>query len=415
MVIYTKYSNERRKEFCIRTEIAVDEQGRKNVRKLAAFREAAAHVRSIAEKYRLLVEDLDGTGLRVNSCKLSEADGEQEAKGRAAVAVCFPYQEGCTLEEELDGLLKKGKAEELLRAIRQYFAMFYEGAVAFEETEEFRQVFGAVEFSRPQPCRRISDIDMIFSNAIHTDEGYELIDYEWTFAFPVPVRYLRYRCLYYYILGNTKRDVLVHQNLYELFDINEEERAQFEKMERHFQAYMLGEYKPLRALYGDISEGVIAVQPLVQKQNRRLRAMRTVEVYFDDGRGYGTWNFRRYQVEPEGRVSLRIELPEGTKALRIDPCAARSVVRVERLAQEGKTLDFRTNGAAAPNGDLIFDTEDPQLLIDVLPGSGAVEITYRAEPVGGLTREVLLNQCGRIQWMEQTKVWKAYRKLKPEA
>ena len=44
--------------------------------------------------------------------------------------------------------------------------------------------------------------------------------------------------------------------------------------------------------------------------------------------------------------------------------------------------------------------------------SEPVEITFRAEPIDGLAREVLLNQSGQLAWMEQTKVWKAYRKLK---
>ena len=41
--------------------------------------------------------------------------------------------------------------------------------------------------------------------------------------------------------------------------------------------------------------------------------------------------------------------------------------------------------------------------------------TLLYSPSGGLAmppREVLLNQSGQLAWMEQTKVWKAYRKLK---
>lgn len=106
-------------------------------------------------------------------------------------------------------------------------------------------------------------------------------------------------------------------------------------------------------------------------------------------------------------------MPDGTKALRIDPCAARSVVRVESLTQGKESLSVSANAAMAPNGDYIFDTEDPQLIISGLPhGTEPVEITFRAEPIDGLAREVLLNQSGQLAWMEQTKVWKAYRKLK---
>lgn len=407
MVIYTKYSNERRREFCIRTDIVVDEQGEKSVHKLAAFPEAAEHIRSIQKKYQWLCEDFSGTKLKVNVCETEEMQKE------ATAAVRFPFLTGQTLEEALDELLKVKNVDAILEEIRRYFAMFADANQVFEETEAFRAVFGHVEFTREQSCRRISDIDMVFANALRTEDGYALIDYEWTFDFPVPVRFLQYRCLYYYILGNTKRDVLTHHDIYGLFDISKEEQKQFAEMERRFQAYILGEYIPVWKLYDDISDGVIPVLPLVEKASSMQRTMRAVEVYFDDGRGFGVWNWKRYQVEPESRVKLRIELPEGTRAVRIDPCETRSVVRIEHLSQGGMPLTATSNGETAPNGDYIFDTKDPQLVISSLPrGLEPVEITFRTGAMTGLTREVILNQNGRIRWMEQTKVWKTYQKLK---
>ena len=421
MVHYTKYSNERRREFCVQTNIETDEKGVRFVRKLASFPEAGAHIRSMSGKYRLLLEDIAGTGLCVNRCteqpeELGLCVGERAAFapcGGSGEQVFFQFCEGRTLEEKLDGLLERGDVQGMLVEIRRYFAMFADGAVPFEETEDFREVFGQVYFSREQQCRRVSDIDMIFANAICRETSYELIDYEWTFCFPVPVRFLQYRCLYYYILGNAKRDALIRQDLYALFDIGAEEQEQFAAMERQFQSYILGDYVPIWKLYGDISDGVIPVLPLVEKESRIQRAMRTVEVFFDDGRGFGTWNWRRYQREADGISTIRIELPRGTKAVRIDPCGAKSVVRVVRLVQGDTPLACTSNGTAAPSGDLIFDTEDPQLVISELPcGERAVEISFLAEPVSGLAREVILNQDGRLRWMEQTKAWKLYRKLK---
>ena len=406
MIIYTKYSNERRRAFCIRTDIRTDEAGEKYVCKLPAFPEAKAHIQGLEKACRGLQADLSGSGLTVNACTLkTEPDG--------SITAHFPFCTGQTLEEKLDTIWKKEGEEALIREIRRYFSMFADTEEPFAETEAFRQVFGAVQFTRPQYSRGISDIDLIFANALETETGYELIDYEWTFDFPIPVRYLLYRCLYYYTLGNANRDALVQRNLYEVFDITDEEQEQFAAMERQFQAYMLGAYIPVWQLYDCISEGVLPIRPMIEQAGPREKSMRMVDVFFDDGRGFGTWNATRYQVAPGSRVSLRIPLPQGTKALRIDPCAARSVVRVESVRQGGEALGVSANAAMAPNGDYIFDTEDPQLIISGLPhGTEPVEITFRAEPIDGLTREVLLNQSGRLAWMEQTKVWKAYRKLK---
>ena len=76
---------------------------------------------------------------------------------------------------------------------------------------------------------------------------------------------------------------------------------------------------------------------------------------------------------------------------------------------------MQANGEQAPNGDYVFDTEDPQLVIPQLPyQEGVVELTFLAQPLTGLVRETVLSQSGRIRWMEQTKAWKLYRKIKPE-
>lgn len=403
MTIYTKYSNERRREFCIRTEIR-EENGERTVRKSASFPEAEAHIRSMEEKYQALSRSFAGTRLTVNACTLKTQPG--------GVTAVFPYRTGRTLEERLDGLLQQKKTEELLEEIRRYFALLADGAEPFVRTEAFDEVFGDTPLESVQQSRTVSDIDMIFSNAIETGQGYELIDYEWTFAFPVPVKFLQYRCLYYYALGNAKRARLANEALYAQFGITKEECRVFAQMERSFQSYILGTYTPIWKQYEDISEGVLPLAKLLQNAAEE-RAMRTAEAFFDDGRGFGIWSQKRYQTEPGSRIFLRIELPKGTKALRIDPCSARSVVRIERISQEGTALSFMANGEQAPNGDYLFDTEDPQLVISELPhGDAPVEAVFFAERMSGLARETLLNQNGRLRWMEQTKVWKLYRKLK---
>lgn len=413
---FVKYSNERGIQMRIRTEILEDakaaaessvgeakadvESGRKIVRKIAASPQAWKHVQKIYERSLALEKDLKHTLLKVNKCSVCK-DGVQ-----------FPFLEGWTLEERLDELWKKKKTDALLQEMERYFGMFAGDAeknCKFEITAEFEAVFGRVQFERPQTCRRISDIDMIFSNAIESGDGYELIDYEWTFDFPIPVKYLVYRCLYYYILGNSKRDELIGENLYERFGISESEREQFASMEKHFQQHILGDYMPIWKQYDDISEGVMELSTMLEEAQKE-KNLRRVEVYFDDGRGFGTWSWKKFQAAL-GVNSLEITLPKGTKAVRLDPCACQSVVRVQSITQKGKKLNYHSNGMTTPGGDLIFDTEDPQIIFEV-PSDASVKVTFRAEAISGLGREALLNQQGRINWMEQTKAWKLYERMK---
>ena len=398
MVIFAKYSNERRRSLRIRTEI-LEEGGSRKIRKTAADPEAWKHIEMIYERFLWLEKEFAGTIFRVNECEMCSG------------GITFPWLEGETLEEVLDRLLFRHDIQGVTEKMQQYFEVLTaeDTLEEFTVTPEFEQIFGSVSFERSQKSRKVSDIDMIFSNAICCKEGYELIDYEWTFDFPIPVNYVVYRCLYYYILGNAKRDELTGRELYRHFGISRQEQEQFARMEQRFQSYILGGYTPVWKLYDDISDGVIDVLPQVAKESSAQNC-RTVEVYYDDGRGFGTWNWKKFRV-PQGKVSLEIPVPEGTKTVRMDPYGAECVVRMEKLLLNGEQTAFTSNGTRADNGDFIFDTEDPQILCEVNRG-GILHAEFYAEPLDGLCREMILNQHGKIRWMEQTKAWRLYRKLK---
>lgn len=399
MLIFTKYSNERKLEFRIRTDILQDDAGNRRVQKRAAHPQAWQHIQKIYERSLALERDLRGTGLSVNDCELCQ-NGVQ-----------FPYLEGETLEERLDGLLKQKKTEEVLSQIEQYLAAFTQtGLKEFQATPEFVQVFGPVRFDRKQYSRSVSDVDMIFSNAILQEKGYELIDYEWTFSFPVPVKFLVYRCLHYYVYGNDARRELTKLDIYSRFDITEAEQKQFAAMEQRFQSYILGEYTPLWMQYEDISDGVVDVIPAVKKESGR-KSHRAADVFYDNGTGFGAKNCVPYETADGDRVMLQLELPKGTRAVRVDTRTGKCLLRMEQLTWNGKALSYESNGLLADNGDLIFDTEQPQITFAV-PQQGTVKIRFLAEPLGILDRELVLNQYGRIRWMEQTKVWRMYQKLK---
>ncbi len=444
-VIYSKYSNERDQRFRIRTDILEYEDGSRAVRKTAADPQAKEQIASIGRKYQELAENLKGTGIHVNHCERKDGDAYLE------------WLEGPTLEEELDKLLFAGKTDQMIKKIRDYFSLFDGDDEEFQETDGFVQVFGGCPWNRngkqehkkvkpgnppgrtgmpdgnrtadrgvpdsrkmavssdfpPQSSRKVSDIDMIFSNVICTDKGYELIDYEWTFEFPVPVKFLKYRCLRYYILGNTRREELLgKQDLYAEFGIAPQECRWFDSMETHFQQYMLGEYQPAWKLYDVISEGIIQVRPLVQEASARERTQ-PVAVWFDCGNGFAKENSRQYRLASGIKKNLTIDLPAGARALKISLGGGRSVVRIGKLEQSGRPLAYETAGHRAPNGDYIFDDVEAGFTVPRLDQSGhPVEFAFYREPLEGILRETVLAQDGRIRWMEQTKVWRLYSKIK---
>ena len=107
MIIYTKYSNERRREFCIRTDLRMNDAKETYVCKLPAFPEAKDHIRGLEMACQGLQTDLAGSGLTVNTCMLeTEPDG--------SIAAHFPFCKGWTLEEKLDTIWKREGEEALI-------------------------------------------------------------------------------------------------------------------------------------------------------------------------------------------------------------------------------------------------------------------------------------------------------------
>ncbi len=80
----------------------------------------------------------------------------------------------------------------------------------------------------------VSNIDMICDNVVMT-RPYTLLDYEWTFEFPVPCEFVLYRIIHYYIQTHKVREVLNAAGFYEKFGISEVMRTSFSRMESGFR------------------------------------------------------------------------------------------------------------------------------------------------------------------------------------
>ena len=63
-------------------------------------------------------------------------------------------------------------------------------------------------------CTDVTNIDMICDNVVMT-RPYTLLDYEWTFEFPVPCEFVLYRIIHYYIQTHKVREVLNAAGFYE--------------------------------------------------------------------------------------------------------------------------------------------------------------------------------------------------------
>ena len=212
-LLYEKLSNERNPKFNIITDI-VERDGKRVVIKRPYSSEAQPHIIRVFEAYRGLQETLQGSAFCVNESRFVDNRIESDF-----------------LEGEH---ITSAQASEYVEAVKN---AYLPKAQAFEITPDFINVFGDVDLPQGTLATRFLDIDLIFENIIKTERGWEIIDYEWTFDFPIPINYVLYRAEKFSELPSN------------YVDIPDNERIVYQQMEDHFQSeYCFKDVKNLHEL-----------------------------------------------------------------------------------------------------------------------------------------------------------------------
>ena len=124
------------------------------------------------------------------------------------------------------------------------------------------------------PC---TNIDLVCGNILVNEEKWTAIDYEWSFDFPVPVKYLLYRIIFYFTDHAGRGKEFEACDFYGKMGITAEERTVFEEMETSFQQYVCRAHVPLRDLYEEVSDGSYKIEEAMNKE--------ILQVFFDYGEG----------------------------------------------------------------------------------------------------------------------------------
>lgn len=259
--IYVKYSNQRSSGCNTVTSIYEDSDGKRSVSKRAFDEDSRSFVAGISEKYLKLSGIYAGTKFRMNRCE------------RNADTLGLEYLTGRSLDTVLDRCLAEGRRDLAEGLIDEYWQRLISGhpMETFKPTHEFRDVFGDNMVTGTEASLPATNIDMIFPNILipdtcrvgsagtdgdkditRPDDTWDVIDYEWTFDFPIPVKYVMYRALFYYGYYRPERGRFVSQ-LYDKYGIDPETRETFRLMEDRYQRWTIGTTKPIRdhfAKYG---------------------------------------------------------------------------------------------------------------------------------------------------------------------
>ena len=416
--IYAKFSNERDRRFDIRTEIMSAESGERAVRKYPETAEAEEHISGLDRIYKGLSELYKDTGISVNRCKAEKDYAE------------FEFLDGVTLEEKLDTLLEEGETEKLEAFLFTYVDMVKKihEKEDFHKTEEFVQVFGDVRLKSGLKCAALSNIDLVPANIILDQQKASVIDYEWTFFFPVPSQFIVYRMIHYYLESDGKREGLKQRNFYEKAGITEEECKIYAKMEKNFQKYMLGSHVSMLSLYNRISPGKADAVKFYEE--RKTEASQNLQIFLDTGNGYSEENSVKYPIR-ERRCRVKMELPGQIQKLRLDPGELRAGIRIHKIRWgNGMPVCFCTGGIQLEKDLFYFGADDPQILVQEIPENAeSIEIDlefedeketaqkfwsgYQEQEKNRRVREEEIHRReNMLEAVEHSRLWKMYRNVK---
>ena len=352
-ISYVKYSNDRREDYAIRTQMQDGPEGRV-IRKIPLTKQAGDHIRRIEAAYRLLQKRYEGSGLSINPCKLSE-DGE---------SIEFPYEKGVTLEELLDECLERKDSEEFYRLFDKYYSLISYG-----------QESG------------VTDYDLIFANILVDGERWTLIDYEWTMKKAVSAKEVAFRAVYCYVLEEEKRNALDFGVILDRLGITQKEADEYRRREAKFQKKVTGKRMSMGEIRAAIGNYCVDPKALMEKHLQDILDKR-IQVYFDSGSGFSEENSFYMPDVYVDSFHIEAEIPfDGNVALlRIDPADRPCVVKIQELALNKEPVDLSSkhveaNGRAVGKGTYVFATADPNFTVKVcaLPCQGENVLLVRLE------------------------------------
>ncbi len=345
-VVYAKFSNDRAARWAVRTLIVRDAPGKLHVEKLPDTEAACGHLMHTRRAYDCLSSRYEGTKIAINVCRETGEDASQ--------GLSFSFCNGRTLETLLDECLARADVQGFKTLIDEY--MYWAG---YNED--------AVE---------ASNIDFIFPNILVDGEGdaqrWHVIDYEWTLDRHVPSRDIIFRAFYNYTLGGGMRKACEDLLMRDILELTDEQLQEAIAQERKFQMEITGNHSSAENMRELIGNRAYALEGMLTYYNYSDIKF-VAQIYVDYGAGFSEENSVRLMdcFLAERYLRLAYDIPDDAVRIRIDPCSYRCAVNIQELRVGDRlyTADvIETNGVWQACGTLVFDTEDPNLAIDVAGG-----------------------------------------------
>lgn len=371
--IYSKFTKERDRRFQIETAIYVTEDGKKAISKRALLPEGQEHIDNMYQNYQYFKEQ--------GICLLTPCRMERKA-------VFFDFVTGDSYYTQILQALENKDQDRLQLVLEKYkdiFETMYPAQTPFEKTESFVSVFGNIDIPSEMSAVKKLNIDLTFDNLVENGENTIILDYEWIFDFPVPVKFSIYRALFAIALKHKAalNKLMTEDELFEYFNISKEERRIFAQMNDGFMFYVEGkDYSYPRTLNQYKQEVYYFDEEMKTEPSY-------AQIYLDRGMGYSEENSRMFPILKEQReVELEMTLDplHMPREIRIDPLNTSVMIRM--IYMEADTTEgirkitieqTEQNANTCAGNDLVFKSSDPQILLRVLEGEQWTSIRIKYE------------------------------------
>ena len=345
--IYRKFPENRGRRFRMETDIVSGPEG-KYVSKTPVFPEGKKHVEKTLELTGKLTEALSALP-HVSVCQ-PEISGE---------GLRYAFAKGVSLRELIKERAEKKDFEGVGHLLDRFTGLVYFGSTEtdFEPTEDFTKIFGDCGFSGRTAVSPVTDLDLIFENVFVDGDDWTLIDCEWTFDFPIPLKYVLYRAVSYYT--DRPSDPDTYDFMMTRFGITEQEEEVFVRMEKGFQTFVSS---------GEVSfreECRERRRPIINLNEAFTNLLDTVcwNIYYDHGKGFSEETKQEFIGTLSGENRIPLTFDGTVTEVRIDPGENKGFVVMKNRGELPPGLNVVTNGLEGPDGLYVFDHDDPQIMI----------------------------------------------------
>ena len=180
-ILYVKLNQGRRKEFRTLTQLV-----RKEESVWAEKKPLCPEAENFIAGLKKTGAQKPGKGFRNLPCRYENG------------GIVYPGLSGKTLEDRIRDLVEKEQTDEILRTLKHVYEHVFAQRKKEPEyqTKVFKEVFGEHPGKEYYECVSPANIDLICANIFEFGDDYEIIDYEWTFDFPVPVAFIMWRMIH---------------------------------------------------------------------------------------------------------------------------------------------------------------------------------------------------------------------------